>query len=103
MATYDELFTLAGGNVLLGRITVAITIKADAILNDTNATASQKVWAKSAFINPAQQAKAFQNAVLASKQDATLAYNKATVAQIIGASNAAIQNAVNAAVAVMEV
>ena len=96
MATYDELYTLAGDNALTDRIAVAISIKADAILNDGAATAEQKAWAKSAFSNPQGQAKAFQNAVLAANKDAT-------VTQITNATDAAIQTAVDNAVTIFEV
>jgi len=96
MAKYDELHALAGDNALLDKIAVAISIKADAILNDGTATAEQKAWAKSAFTNPQGQAKAFQNAVLAANKDAS-------VAQIEGATDADIQTAVDAAVSIFEV
>ncbi len=95
MATYDELFALAGQNVLLDRIMVAITIKADSILNDGAATPTQISWAKTAFKDPTTQAKAFQNAVLAANKGLT-------VAQITSATDSAIQTAVDAAAAVME-
>ena len=94
MATYDELNDLAGQNVLVDRIAVAITIAADKVLNEANTTpnnAARLVWAKSAFNNPLAQAKAFQNAGLAANQGAT-------VTQIINATDAAILANVESAI-----
>jgi hypothetical protein len=94
MATYTELHGLAGQNVLLERITVAIVIAADAILNEPEAAvnhANRLVWAKGAFNNPQNQAKPFLNALLASN-------NEVTVEAITGATDAAIQSKVDAAV-----
>jgi hypothetical protein len=93
MATYEELHNLAGNNALLDRIAVAITIKADAILNDGAATTAEKAWAKTAFVDPQSQAKAFQNAVLA-------ANSSATVAAINGATDSLLQTNVDAAVSI---
>jgi len=95
MATYTELYILAGDNVLLDKITMAITIKADAILNDGAATAPQIAWAKTAFNDPQKQAKAFQYAVLAANKGAT-------VTTITNATDSVIQTNVDAAVAVFE-
>lgn len=91
MATYDELFTLAGQNVLVDRIAVAITVAADTILNEPTPTAARVVWAKSAFIDPLSQARAFQYAILAANRSVS-------VAAISAASDASIQANVNAAI-----
>ena len=91
MATYDELNTIAGSNVLVDKIARAITISANTILNDGAATAPRKVWAKGAFNDPQGQAQSFQNAVLAANKDAS-------VATIEGATDAAIQANVDAAI-----
>lgn len=94
MATYDELHTLAGDNVLLDKIAVAITIAADVVLNELDTVpnhAARLVWAKSAFTNPQEQAKNFQNAVLAANKGLS-------VAAVTAATDNAIQNNVDAAI-----
>ena len=94
MATYTELANLAGNNILLDRIAVAITIAADAIVSEDVATANHAnrlVWAKSAFSNPAAQAKPILNALLAANKGAS-------EAQIIASTDAAIQTNVNAVI-----
>lgn len=91
MATYEEIYTLAESNSLIDRVAVAITIAADTIVNEDPATvnhANRVVWAKSVFVNPKSQAKAFWYAMLA-------ANNTASVAAINSASDATIQTAVN--------
>ena len=94
MATYTELFDLADNNILLDRVSVAITIAADTVLNEIESTpnhANRVVWAKGAFSNPKAQAKAFLAAVLA-------ANNGADVATIQAVTDTQIQNNVNAAI-----
>jgi hypothetical protein len=91
MASYSELHSLAGQNALIDRIAVAITIAANSILNETTPTAARLAWAKTAFNDPRSQAVAFQNAVLA-------ANNAATIAQIESATDSSLQNNVDAAV-----
>ena len=94
MASYTELHTLAGTNALIEKIAVAITIGADTVLNEDIATANHTarlVWAKSAFQDPAAQAKPFLNALLA-------ANNGLSTAAIEGASDAAIQVKVDAVI-----
>lgn len=94
MATYTELATLAGDNILLDRIAVAITIAADTVLNEDGAVvnhANRLVWAKSAFSNPASQAKPILNALLAANKGAS-------EAQIIASTDTAIQTNVNAVI-----
>ena len=74
MATYAELYTLGNNNILLDRITVAITVAATTIVNEDVATtnhANRLVWAKTAFVNPKGQSKDFLNAVLAVNKGAT--------------------------------
>lgn len=94
MATYTELFDLADNNILLDRVSVAITIAADTVLNEIESTpnhANRVIWAKGAFSNPKAQAKAFLAAVLA-------ANNGADVATIQAVTDTQIQNNVNAAI-----
>ncbi len=86
MATYAELSDLSGSNVLLDRVTVAITIAAINIVSEAASTtnnAKRLVWAKSAFINPSRQSKPFLNALLAANAGVTVAnINSVTDAQI---------------------
>jgi len=94
MATYTELATLGGDNVLIDRIAVAITIAADTIVSEDPLTenhANRLIWAKSAFLNPREQARPFLFALLAANKGAS-------VAQIEGSTDNAIQNNVNAVV-----
>ena len=94
MATYEDLHTLAGNNILLDRIKVAIIIAADTVLKEDGATvnhANRLVWAKTAFSDPSSQAKSFMYALLAANKDAS-------VVQIEGSTDAQIQSAVDAVV-----
>ena len=92
MATYEELHNLlAQESVLRNRVKVAVLVAAQAISVEPPATANHAfrlIWAKQAFQNPeARAAELFP---------ALLAINKgATVAQILGASDTAIQGAVD--------
>lgn len=94
MATYIELNTLAGNNILLERIGVAITVAADTILNEDVGTANHAtrlVWAKTAFTNPMILAKPFLYALLASNKGVS-------VATIEGSTDTQIQTAIDAVV-----
>ena len=94
MATYRELFDAAEDNVLLDRIKVAIIIAADIVLNEVDTTpnhTNRVIWARTAFIDPGDQAKPFLYAVLAANKGAT-------IATILAATDNAIQNNVNAAI-----
>jgi len=94
MATYDELYDLAEGNALIDRITSAIAIAADKVVNEDPITpnhANRLIWAKQAFQTPKSFAKPFWYAMLA-------ANNSLTPAAILAASDSAIQNNVDAVV-----
>lgn len=94
MATYAELFDLRADSALRNRIAVACVVAAEAIRSEDAATANHAnrlLWAKAVFANPVGEAERMLWAVLAA--------NKAlSEAQIKGASDAAVQTAVNAAV-----
>ena len=94
MATYLELFDLASSPTLSSlrkRINVAVAIKAQTLAEAGTLTAPQIEWCKAALANT----QAFEQTVL----NYVLAYNNAvTVAQIEGATDAQVQNAVNTAV-----
>ena len=94
MATYSELYDLRANSALKNRITIACIIAAEAIRTEAPTTtnnANRLVWAKAVFANPDGEANRMLMALLA--QNAGL-----TVAQIQGATDAAIQTGVNNAV-----
>ena len=99
MATYLEIRQLFNDSDLYNKIQVASTIAAEAIRVEDAATdnhANRLLWAKSAFESPNAVAKKMIMAVLAGNADLT-------VAQIQGATDAAIQTKVDAAVDIFAV
>lgn len=99
MATLAELATLFGRedvaiDALVDKIMGAVLIKAEAVRVETPQPAdylNRLAWVRDAFINPRVTTNNIYGAILA----ANAAF---TPAQIIGASDASIQGAVNAAV-----
>jgi hypothetical protein len=94
MATYDELLQAAENATLRNRIRVACVIAAEAVRTEVGTTtnhANRLIWAKAVFANPTAEADRMLWAVLAQNKAATLA-------QITGATDSAIQTAVSAAV-----
>lgn len=94
MATYTELFGLRANDSLRNKIIVACIIAAEAIRNEAAETANHAnrlVWAAAVFASPTSEAERMLWAVLA--QNAAQ-----SVATITGATDAAIQTAVNGAV-----
>lgn len=96
MASYTELFELRSNAPLLNKITAAVAVKADAIRADGAATAEQKAWALRAFTNPEGEAQKIIWAVLAANKTFT-------VEQITGATDVAIQTAVDAVIPIFAV
>lgn len=94
MATYAELLTAAGNDPLNQKMKVAVVIAAEKIRTEltsvTNHT-NRMLWAKQAYADPAREALRMMWAVLAQNK-------AATYAQIIGADDATVQTAVDAAV-----
>lgn len=94
MATYIELHDLQADNEFNRRITAAVVIAADTIRTEDGGTANNAnrlIWAASVFASPSAEAKRMVWAVLAA--------NKASTAeQILSASDAVLQSAVDAAV-----
>jgi hypothetical protein len=89
MADYLELFSLASDSDLQDRIAVAITIEAQAILSTIpTPDAAHVQWASSSMSNTQNMAKNVLKMVLAANKSLA-------VAQIQGASDAAIQANVN--------
>ena len=91
MATYDELFSLGSDVALRNKIAVAVMVKANTIAALPAPTTIQLEWAKQAYEDPTSMAETIQYSVLAANKNAT-------VAQIVGASDAAIQTNVDSAV-----
>lgn len=94
MATYAELIIASQNGTLTDKIKVACFIAAEVVRNEAGATANHTnrlLWAKQVFGNPENEAKRMVWAVLAQNSAATLSV-------ITGASDAAVQTAVNAAV-----
>lgn len=99
MATYSELLQAAENDALRQKIRVAVIIAAEAIRIEVDTTANHAarlVWAAATFRNPVVEADRMLWAVLAQNKDATFA-------QIIGATDAQVQAAVNGAVNVFAV
>lgn len=92
MATYAELFDLRQNSELKNKVSVAVIVAAEAIRSLTPPdTAARLAWAKAAFERPANEATRMMMAVLAAHKDSS-------VAEIVGASDPAVQTAVDAAV-----
>jgi hypothetical protein len=94
MATYAELRSLFNHDATRNLIEVAIIVAAEKIRTEDAGTANHAnrlLWAKAAFANPTGTAQQMLMALLAT--------NRAlTVPQITGATDAAIQTAVDAAI-----
>lgn len=94
MATYADLATIraqAGFGQLVEKIRVAVVIKAVAYLDDATPTAGQVAWAQRALQDPAATAESVTWYVIGKN-------SAATVAQILGANDSAVQSNVDAAV-----
>jgi len=91
MATLTELVTLFSDSGLRNRITAAAIIKAQTVLVDANAPTARKAWAETCLSNTTGTVEMLFKYVLAASKEASLA-------NITGASDEAIQSAVNAAI-----
>lgn len=99
MATYLELLTTSEDVSLRKKIRVACFVAAEAIRTEADTTpnhAARLTWAKDVFRNPEVEANRMIWVVLAQNR-------AATVSAILGATDAAIQSAVDAAVNVFAV
>lgn len=99
MATYLELYELTSNVQLRERLAVACVVAAEQIRNEADTVgnhANRLAWAKRTFENPLAEAARMLPAILAQNKTAT-------VAQITGADDAALQTAVDAAVNVFAV
>lgn len=87
MAAYTDLFNLYNDSALKNRVRVASIIAAETVMTEDGGTtnhANRLIWAKKVFQNSAFEAKRMLLAVLA-------ANNMATIANIISATDTAIQ------------
>ena len=94
MATYQELFNLHSNSELRNKIAVAICVAADDIRIEDGAVenhANRIIWAKQAFANPIGMADQMLTSIIISNR-------AAEVGAILGATDAAIQSAVDAVV-----
>jgi len=87
MATYEELRTLDDNDSLKNRIDVAVMIAANSLLEATPTIDEQK-WAAAVFASPRAESIKVWRAVLAKN-------SSATVAQIMNATDAALQTKAN--------
>jgi len=97
MATYEELYTLRGNGPLQRKIAVALTIAADIIRQEpatTNGHADRVRWAEKALANLDGEANKSLLMILAVNKGAT-------IAQITGASDSAIQTNVDSIVNIL--
>ena len=95
MASLEELYNLGQGNTstntLLNKVTAAIAVKAHAITQEASPNQVRRDWALEALGGPDTDARRILNYVLAANAGAT-------VEQIEGATDTAIQTNVDAAV-----
>ena len=94
MATYSELAGLqseSGFNDFREKVAVACVIKAQSLLDLSTPTANQVDWAKATLSRPANAADSVLWYIVA-------ANSSATVAQILAATDNAIQTNINSAV-----
>lgn len=94
MATYAELLTASGNDALRQKVRVACVLAAEKVRTESTSIAnhtSRLAWAKAVYANPEAEGNRMVWAVLAQNAAQTLAV-------IIGASDASVQTAVDAAV-----
>jgi hypothetical protein len=91
MATYAELIQASGDSGLISKVQVACVVAADVIRANGSATAPQKAWAKAVFSDPSSAMRTVLWSVLVQNK----AQNYAT---IVGATDAQVQTAVDAAI-----
>lgn len=94
MATYQEMFDLTHNQALLQRVMAAVAVLAEAIRSEAPATpnhAERMRWAQAALRNVDGTARSLMWVVIAQSR-------QFTAAQIEGATDAAVQSAVNSAV-----
>jgi len=94
MATYQELLSAVENPTLNQKVRVACVISAETVRTEVPGTpnhVNRLIWAKGVFVNPVREGERMLWAVLAQNKGATLA-------AILGATDAQVQTAVDAAV-----
>jgi hypothetical protein len=94
MATYLELYGLKSNDTLRNKVEIACLVAAEVVRSESDQTANHAnrlIWAKAVFEQPRIESERMLMAILAVN-------NTLTTGQITGASDAAIQTAVNNAV-----
>ena len=91
MATYEELFDLKNDNDLQHKLYIAVTKKAQTLLDVATPSVNDVAWASDALTNPNAMVSKILPYVLAANSDLT-------TGQITGATDSAIQTNVNKAV-----
>lgn len=94
MATYSEIYDLRNDPASLDlrrRVSVAMSIKSQAILDDGASTSLAKTWATETLQTPEARLDSIFNYVLAANKDAT-------TGQITGATDTQIQSNVDTAI-----
>ena len=94
MATYAELLQASSNPAVINKIRVAVVIAAEVVRTEaTNVPnhTNRLLWAKQVYAHPDTEAQRMIWAVLAQNKDAALG-------DITGASDVAVQGAVNAAI-----
>ena len=94
MAEYHELRELFGNDALRNKVEVACIVAAETIRGESAVTdnhANRVIWAKKAFNSPGSVRDEMLMALLAAHKDST-------VPAITGASDAAVQTKVDAAI-----
>lgn len=91
MATYSELYDLHDYEPLRQRVAVAVSVKAQNLVDLSTPTAAQVTWAEAALKNPLSETDKLFRYLLAKN-------NALTVDQIKNATDSSIQNQVDSAV-----
>mgnify|MGYP007073271500 FL=1 len=91
MADYDELYGIIQDSTLRNKVAVAVAIKAQVYIDGGTPTSDELTWASRAIKNTRSVAAEIMPYVIAANKDSS-------VAQITGATDAAIQTNVDAAV-----
>ena len=97
MATYQELFDLYNNSELLDKVTVAVAVAAETVMNESDTVTNHTnrfIWARTAMENPRGEANKFMMVVLAANKSAAKT-------DIQSATDTQIQNNVNDAIDLM--
>lgn len=90
MAEYKDLVDLDTNSDFRDKVKIAVTIKAEGLLTKVTPSTDEVTWAAKSLVSPVETADNIVRFVIA-------ANNTATTAQILGASDAAIQANVDTA------